>query len=112
MKDARTVAKNIANSPLVKTAITAASPNWGRIVAAVGKDPEVKVNQKNLDISIADVSLVSMGSIQDFDVTKAINALESDTVKIQVNLNLGNHEATAWGCDLTHEFIRINAEYN
>ena len=112
INDARIVAKNIANSPLVKTAITAASPNWGRIIMAIGKDPNVKVNQKKLDISISDVSLVSMGNIEDFDVNKAIQALESDTVSIQVNLNLGHHEATAWGCDLTHEFIRINAEYN
>lgn len=110
--DARTIAKNIVASPLVKTAVSAASANWGRLVMAIGKDPSVKVNPSKLDISVGDVALVKSGQPLEVAAKESEAAMKGDYVIITVDLNLSSKSATAWGCDLTNEFIRINAEYN
>ena len=111
-KDARIISKNIVGSPLVKTAVTAASANWGRLVMAIGKEPNVKVNPNKLTISVGSVVLVRDGVPLDYDPKEAEKEMSSETVCITADLNLNSYEATAWGCDLTNEFIRINAEYN
>ena len=110
--DARTIAKNVVSSPLVKTAVAAGSANWGRLIMAIGKDPKVKVNPTKLTIQVGDVVLVENGIPLDVPATLSEAAMSGDTVVITVDLNLSYHEAMAWGCDLTNEFIRINAEYN
>jgi glutamate N-acetyltransferase/amino-acid N-acetyltransferase len=90
-EDARQVARTVVSSPLVKTAVHGADPNWGRVVAAVGR-AGAQVEQDKLTVDMAD--------------------LGGDEAIITVDLNLGQYEATAWGCDLTKGYIDINTEYN
>jgi glutamate N-acetyltransferase/amino-acid N-acetyltransferase len=112
LKEARTIAKNIVNSPLVKTAIHGADPNWGRVLAAAGKDPSARVNPKLVDLKFASASVMQRGAIVKHDRNKIRKLMSADTVEIEINLNLGRHSATAWGCDLTHGYVDINVAYN
>jgi glutamate N-acetyltransferase/amino-acid N-acetyltransferase len=109
--DARKIALNVVNSPLVKTAIHGADPNWGRVVAAACKDPDLKINTQKLELKFGDISVFSKGEPTAFDHAKAVETLSQDTVIIHLNLNLGHSEATAWGCDLTHGYVDINVQY-
>jgi glutamate N-acetyltransferase/amino-acid N-acetyltransferase len=109
--DARQVARTIANSPLVKTAVHGADPNWGRIVAAAGR------SGVNFDISRATVHvgatlLFEHGLPHDQAAPQAAEHLKQNEVQIDVNLGTGGGaEATIWTCDLTAEYVRINGEY-
>ena len=110
--DAKTVAKLVVNSPLVKTAIAGEDPNWGRIVMALGKDPSVMIQQNLLSIRINGhaIFLNGMPEIIDRDQLKTVMAVND--VVIDIVLGEGDFEATAWGCDLTHGYIDINTAYN
>lgn len=111
-KDARKIALNIANSPLVKTAIAGEDPNWGRIIAAAAKDPKIKINLKKLDLSIQDTLIYSKEKIVLKNREDLGKKLKSKEIKINLDLNLGKSQATAWGCDLTHDYININTKYS
>lgn len=111
---ARTVAKSVITSNLLKCALFAADANWGRILCAIG------YADCNFDISKVDVDLVSAfgavtvcrnGSGVSFDDDYAHKVLSENKVFINVNLNSGNDEATAWGCDLSYDYVKINADY-
>ncbi|MCL4540760.1 MAG: bifunctional glutamate N-acetyltransferase/amino-acid acetyltransferase ArgJ [Chloroflexi bacterium] len=109
--DARCIARAIVQSPLVKTAIYGADPNWGRIACAVGYSG-AQVNPSILDMSIEKYLLMQAGNPIPFDkqaVSEAIKA--SDHVHIVIHLHLGDATSRAWGCDLTEEYVHINAEY-
>ena len=108
---ARRIAFSIGNSPLVKTAIAGEDANWGRIVMAVGKSGEM-VDRDQLDISIGGIAITSSGMCRpDYDETKVTAHMKGDNIRIDVNINIGSGEATIWTCDLTQQYIIINADY-
>lgn len=111
LSDARKIALNIANSPLVKTAIHGCDPNWGRVLAAAGKDPTAKVNPDRVDLRFAGARVMRRGAIVKHDRERIRRLMATAEVKIELRLNLGNSEATAWGCDLTRGYVDINVSY-
>ncbi|WP_227286383.1 bifunctional glutamate N-acetyltransferase/amino-acid acetyltransferase ArgJ [Boseongicola sp. H5] len=109
--DADRVARAIANSPLVKTAIAGEDPNWGRIVMAVGKSG-AKADRDRLSIRFGDILVAEDGWVAPGYREEAGAAyMTSDTLLIAVDLGLGDGSATIWTCDLTHGYITINADY-
>lgn len=109
--DARKVAMSTANSPLVKTAIAGEDPNWGRVVMAVGKSG-AKADRDLLTISFGDIKVAENGWVSPhYSEDAAAAYMKSDEITINVDLGLGNGASTVWTCDLTHEYIRINADY-
>ncbi|MFP4655453.1 MAG: bifunctional ornithine acetyltransferase/N-acetylglutamate synthase [Methanohalobium sp.] len=115
--DAQLVAKAIVRSPLVKTAIFGKDPNWGRVIAAIGYSG-ADIEQDRISLSFSDneniIDLVTNGRITKNDnesLDTLQNIMENKEIKIHINLGLKNKDATAWGCDLTYDYIKINAEY-
>jgi glutamate N-acetyltransferase/amino-acid N-acetyltransferase len=109
--DARRVAKTIANSPLVKTAVHGADPNWGRIVAAAGRSG-VMFDVDRATVHVGGVLLFENGLPHDGNAPKAAEHLEQKDVSIDVALGTGGGgNATVWTCDLTAEYVKINGEY-
>lgn len=113
-EDARAAARSVARSSLVKTAIYGSDPNWGRIVAAVGRsgarlDPECIT--LSLEGSGHKVTLVESGRIVQGELDQAKEIMEGDTILIHVDLGLGDATARSFGCDLTHGYVDINANY-
>ncbi len=108
--DARQVARTIANSPLVKTAVHGADPNWGRIVAAAGR-AGVLFDVARATVHIGGILLFENGLPHDEAAPMAAEMLRRDTVDIEVSLGAGDAAATIWGCDLSAEYVRINGEY-
>ena len=108
--DARTVARTIANSPLVKTAVHGADPNWGRIVAAAGR-AGVQFDINRVTVRIGGILLFDEGLPRDEAAPRAAEVLKHDTIDIAVSLGSGEASATIWGCDLSAEYVRINGEY-
>ena len=108
---ARQAARTIASSPLVKAAIYGNDPNWGRIVAALGRS-EVRVSEDRLDVYLNGVCVLKQGCPTNFSKAEMKLALSnSDNVLIKLSLHLGDGQATAWGCDLSEEYVRINSMY-
>jgi glutamate N-acetyltransferase/amino-acid N-acetyltransferase len=108
--DARQVARTIANSPLVKTAVHGADPNWGRIVCAAGRSG-VALDINRMTVRIGGVLLFENGLPHDDAAPQAEALLKHDIVDIDVSLGAGDAAATIWGCDLSAEYVRINGEY-
>ena len=110
-RQAKVVAKSIVNSPLVKTAVHGADPNWGRVAMAIGKCSD----EKDIDETQVVIRFGTQEVYPTFVDTSGLDALSkymhSDTVRIHVTLNTGDAECTVWGCDLTDGYIRINADY-
>jgi len=109
LQQARAVAKSVVDSPLVKTAIHGADPNWGRVAAAAGKVPGVRAER--VDIAFAGVAVMRQGQPLPLDRDKVRKKLMGDKVVVGVGLNSGKEDATAWGCDLTKGYIDINTAY-
>lgn len=107
---ARAVSKSIISSNLVKTAIHGADANWGRIVTAIGYSKET-VEPDKVSVSLGNIPVVKGGMPLDFDEAKAKQYLEKDEIFIEADLGNGTEKATAWGCDLSYEYVRINASY-
>ncbi len=112
--DARAAAKAIVRSPLVKTAIFGKDPNWGRIVAAAGYSG-AEVDQNKISLRFSDnkqqVMLVDAGRIIEGKLEALKSIMDNDEIIIDVDIGLGKNEATAWGCDLTYDYVKINAMY-
>src|SRR5919204_3150013 len=108
--DARSAARTIASSNLVKTALHGADPNWGRILAAAGRSGAA-VESGRASVRIAGHSVFERGTPCVFDPAAVRGALERRVVEVEVDLGLGGYAATAWGCDLSADYVRINAEY-
>lgn len=109
--DARQVARTIANSPLVKTAVHGADPNWGRIVAAAGR-AGVDFDVQKATVHVGGVLLFEHGLPHDDAAPRAEEHLKGTDIRIEVNLGTGGHgSATIWTCDLSAEYVRINGEY-
>ncbi|MBB6453759.1 glutamate N-acetyltransferase/amino-acid N-acetyltransferase [Salirhabdus euzebyi] len=109
-QSARNIAKTIISSNLVKTAIFGEDPNWGRIVCAIGYSEE-QIDPTNLSISIGTVEIVKKGLPISFNEEEAIFHLEKEHVYIHVDFDQGNGSGKAWGCDLSYNYVRINASY-
>ncbi|MAB14995.1 bifunctional glutamate N-acetyltransferase/amino-acid acetyltransferase ArgJ [Parvibaculum sp.] len=108
---ARRIAMAIANSPLVKTAIAGEDANWGRIVMAVGKSGEAADRDK-LVIRIGGVDVAKSGqAVPDFDEAPVARHMKGQEIDIAVDVGVGKASATVWTCDLTHQYISINADY-
>lgn len=108
--DAKLAAKAIINSSLVKTAIFGCDANWGRIACAVGYSG-AEFEQGDVDIFIGSVQVAQKGMGIAFDEAKAKEILEQDEVEIMVDLGVGAATATAYGCDLSYEYVKINGSY-
>lgn len=110
-KSAQLVAKSIANSPLVKTACCGSDANWGRIMAAAGKSGEPMVLQA-MSMSIGGHRVVEKGSLVDsYDETPVAKHMQGCEIDIQIDLGVGWGRWTIWTCDLTTDYIHINASY-
>jgi len=107
---ARQVARTIANSPLVKTAVHGADPNWGRIVAAAGRSG-VMFDIDRATVHVGGILLFENGLPHDDAAPRAAEHLKGTAVQIEVSLGSGTDTATIWTCDLTAEYVRINGEY-
>jgi len=104
-------ARTITSSPLVKAAIHGNDPNWGRIVVALGRS-DATVREDKLDVYLNDVCVMKQGHPTSFSKQEMISALSnSDDVLIKLCLNSGDCQATAWGCDLSEEYVTLNSAY-
>jgi glutamate N-acetyltransferase/amino-acid N-acetyltransferase len=110
LAEARLVARTVVSSSLVKAAIHGADPNWGRIMAALGQSG-VGVEEVKTDLYIGDIPVVKAGAPSPFNKRGVIKLLGGKEVAISLNLNLGSASATAWGCDLSEEYVTINSRY-
>jgi glutamate N-acetyltransferase/amino-acid N-acetyltransferase len=108
--DAEQVARAIANSPLVKTAWAGADPNWGRVLAAVGYSG-VDIDPDKIDIWFGPHQVCRRGMRADFAEKKVHAYLKASVIDVRVALNQGRRSATFWTCDLTAEYVHINADY-
>lgn len=109
---AKEVAYSVARSPLVKTALFASDPNWGRLAMAIGKAPVKDLDASKIGLWLGDTQLLEAGEPLD-TYTEEQGQLEmnNDEICIRIQLNAGNENATVWTSDLSHEYVTINAEY-
>jgi glutamate N-acetyltransferase / amino-acid N-acetyltransferase len=107
---ARTVAKTVALSSLVKTAVAGSDPNWGRILVAAGRSGS-PVEATRTSVTLQGEMLFERGKVLPFDEYALHEKMKQDEVVIGIDLGSGSESATAWGCDLTTEYVHINADY-
>ncbi len=113
-EDARRAAKAVVRSSLVKTAIYGESPNWGRVISAIGRSgADVEADKITLEFSdgVNAVTLVKEGNIVENVLGQARKLMVKDVIVIKADLGLGSDGTRAWGCDLTCDYVRINAKY-
>ena len=110
VKAAQAIAKSVVSSNLVKAAMYGSDANWGRIISAIGYSNQ-KIEPERVEISIGDTIVVEKGVGIPFDEAAVILTLVKDEVKLSIDLQQGSRSATAWGCDLTYDYIRINSSY-
>ncbi len=114
IKDARNVALSVIGSNLLKCAMFGHDANWGRILCAIGyADAQLDINKVNvaLQSSWGSIPVCQDGHGIAFSEEDALELLKDDEIEIEVTLHDGEYEATAWGCDLTYEYVKINGEY-
>ncbi|SEH48817.1 glutamate N-acetyltransferase [Halobacillus karajensis] len=109
-EEARMIGKKVVGSSLVKTAVYGLDANWGRIVGAIGHS-EAEVDPSRCDIYIEDQLVFSHGTPCPFSEEQATEDLDNEKVKFFIHLDEGDGEGTAWGCDLTYDYVKINASY-
>ena len=113
-KIAKTVAKSVICSSLTKAAMFGADANWGRVLCAIGYS-KAPVDVTKIDVSFkslkGEIAVCKNGAGIEFSEEKAKEILLQEEIEILVNLNSGNSTATAWGCDLTYEYVKINGDY-
>ena len=109
-EDAKKAARTITTSNLVKTAIHGADPNWGRIIAAAGRSG-ARVDDRKASIRIGSLDVFRAGTPVTFDPQALRDAFSRESIAIELELGLGDGIATAWGTDLSAEYVRINADY-
>lgn len=111
MEDAKAIGKTIVGSSLVKTAVFGADANWGRIICSIGYSG-IELETSKLAVSIGDTPIVQHGMPAHFHEELVNNYLKwNDEIKITVDLHSGSKEAFAWGCDLSYDYVKINASY-
>ncbi|PLR97631.1 bifunctional ornithine acetyltransferase/N-acetylglutamate synthase [Bacillus sp. T33-2] len=109
-EQARAVAKQVVGSNLVKTAIFGTDANWGRIIGAVGQS-QAYVNPDTVDVYLGAISMLNQSNPVPFSEEEAFTYLQNEVVKILVDLHVGEREGIAWGCDLSYDYVKINASY-
>lgn len=110
--DARLVAESVANSPLVKTALFAGDPNWGRLPMAIGKAPASQLDASKVGISVNDVNLMQDGKpFSGYTEEQGQAAFAEAEIVMRIELGLGDFEYHVWTSDLSHEYVSINADY-
>ena len=112
LKQAQDAARLITTSPLIKSAVHGEDPNWGRIFARLGQSGVDAASFEKLSVILQGVEVFVSGKPVVFDRAAARQKLHSENIEILVELNSGNYEATAWGCDLTKRYVEINTEYS
>ena len=108
--EARMAARTIVSSSLVKAAVHGSDPNWGRVVAAAGRSGVELITDK-LELEIGGICLVRGGEPVPFEKDKVIKHMDGGEVLMKLDLNMGSGKATAWGCDLSEEYVTINSDY-
>jgi glutamate N-acetyltransferase/amino-acid N-acetyltransferase len=108
--EARRAAKAIANSPLVKTAIHGGDPNWGRLIAVAGR-AGVEFELSRAAVMMGTIVLFKDGRPHDEAAPEAAGYLKNDEITVSVHLGAGEASSTVWTCDLSAEYVKINAEY-
>ena len=110
--DARAIAETVAHSPLVKTALFASDPNWGRILAAVGRAPIAALDVERVNIWLDDVQIVANGAVAaDYTEARGAAVMAQQDIRIVIRLAAGEGAATVWTCDFSYDYVKINAEY-
>ena len=109
-EDARKAARSVVNSPLVKAAVYGSDPNWGRVISSIGSSGAM-VQEEKLALYINGICMLDKGTPVSFFRDLAVLSMKEPEVKILARLDMGEHSATAWGCDLSEEYVRINGEY-
>ena len=110
-QDAKKIAFSIANSPLVKTAFAGEDPNWGRIIMAIGKSG-VSLNLSKLNISFGDIKIIEKGElVENYSEENAKDFMKNENIDLNIDLNIGSKNFTAYTMDLTKKYIEINADY-
>ncbi len=110
--ESREVALTVANSPLVKTAFFASDPNWGRILAAIGRTTLSNLDVEKISMSLNDVKIVESGErAGDYTEAEGQRVMNQEEITVSISLGRGSASAVIWTCDLSHEYIRINSEY-
>lgn len=111
-KTSEAVAFTVAESPLVKTALFASDPNWGRILAAVGRAPVPEFEIDQVAIYLGDYQIVRNGSVVlDYDEAVAAEIMAKQEIRISIEIGEATVPATVWTCDLSYDYVKINAEY-
>ncbi|WP_142953830.1 bifunctional glutamate N-acetyltransferase/amino-acid acetyltransferase ArgJ [Bacillus cereus] len=109
-EEAKKIAKQIVGSSLVKTAIYGEDPNWGRIISSIGQS-EVEINPNTIDITLQSIAVLKNSEPQMFSEEEMKKKLQEHEIIIDVYLHLGEENGSAWGCDLSYEYVKINACY-
>ena len=109
-RDADVVARTVAESPLVKTALHGGDPNWGRILAAVGRSG-IAIGAGGVDIHLGDIHVAAGSAALPYDEKDAHQQMVADPVRIRVVLHEGSASGWMWTCDFSHGYVDINAHY-
>ena len=110
-EDARRAARETASSSLVKAMVHGRDPNWGRVMMAIGKSG-IELEEYKIDMFINDIHIVHEGLAIPYYRDAVVSAMSAPEVRLRVNLNIGEAVATAWGCDLTEEYVTFNSAYS
>jgi glutamate N-acetyltransferase/amino-acid N-acetyltransferase len=111
-QEAKDVAFTVAHSPLIKTAFFASDPNWGRILAAVGRAGVKDFDLGRVNISLDDVAIVRHGEkAHDYTEEQGQAVMSKSDITINIDLDRGHHQVNVWTCDFSYDYVRINAEY-
>ena len=111
-RDAQIVAETIGHSPLVKTALFASDPNWGRILAAVGRAPIESLDVDKVAVWLSEVELVREGGVADsYTEEQGAAVMARPEITIRVDLGAGDGTGQVWTCDFSYDYVKINAEY-
>jgi glutamate N-acetyltransferase/amino-acid N-acetyltransferase len=106
------VAQTIAHSPLVKTAFFASDPNWGRILAAIGRARIPRLDVECVSVYLNDVCIARHGGrAPGYTEAQGLEVMKQAEIRVRVVLGAGTASARLWTCDLSHDYVRINAEY-
>jgi glutamate N-acetyltransferase/amino-acid N-acetyltransferase len=109
---AREIAYTVARSPLVKTALFASDPNWGRLLAAIGRSQVADLDVSKVSLWLGDTQLLATGEpLESYTEAQGQAEMDKDEITIRIALNAGDSSARIWTSDLSHEYVRINAEY-
>ncbi len=109
-KEARILARAVAESNLVKTAIFGGDANWGRIISSLGAS-NAKFDPEKAELKIEDLVIFKNGKPTDYSEEEATKIFKNNEIIINIDCNLGSAKATAWGCDLSYDYVKINGDY-